>query len=370
MNEVKRKIRVSPKIRPAVARKPKITVKTKVNPTDYGQTIRFADIEKGGIKDRTWINYINSVTRFYTSLGLPDKNVFYWEHLSKPESINQIIAEILHNYHIKDGNALAGKLSPFKSLIYRMDNNVSLDAIQTWSNAIMNCRSNYGDILKELNVTPVESAPVKVTTDNWETVRDKLHEMSLKKSLDSRVRVLATVYKYGYVFRMSTVFRTYIHNLQEEDRTHYNHLDLYANKWTIVEDGTVKLAFSIPSNMARELLQLTQGFMFNRGWLLPQRRGTPYAPEASLSSFSSWTKAGLSNYRTYRKIYLAWLKSNLDEADYEVFIKVLDTSIAFDHIDYTPPYPFPEVAPVVSADNAILSAEQLQQKGGGIERRV
>ena len=95
--------------------------------------------------------------------------------------------------------------------------------------------------------------------------------------------------------------------------------------------------------MAKQLKYLMQGEVFSKGWLIPQRRGNPYASEASLSSFSSWTKAGMLNYRTYRKLYLEWLKSEVSEEDYQCFTGILDARVAFELIPYIPPVPKQEL---------------------------
>ena len=52
---------------------------TSTSLVEFGKTIHFSEIDKGGTKDRTWINYVNFIIRFYKTLTLPDKSLFYWE---------------------------------------------------------------------------------------------------------------------------------------------------------------------------------------------------------------------------------------------------------------------------------------------------
>jgi len=316
---------------------------------EFGKTIHFSEIDKGGTKDRTWINYVNFIIRFYKTLTLPDKSLFYWEYLSKQEVIDTIVKEVLTIYHIRDGNALAAKLSPFRSMVFRMDGKESLNAVTVWGETVSNSRKNFHTILNELGIdedtkhSGPASASAKEPVESWLHAREHLHNVSNRKSIDSRVRVLATIYKYGYIFRMSTIFRTYIHLGDSMNRDDYNFLDLDRCIWSIVDNGVQKLEFRIPKMMSKELKVLTLGSVFCKGWLVPQRRGAPYAPEASLSSFSSWTNTGMLNYRTYRKLYLEWLKADVSEEYYRRFVGILDSHVAFELITYIPPTPDQEL---------------------------
>lgn len=329
-----------------------IRLRASVSDEPYGRTISFADIDKGGTRDRTWINYVNFIGRFQKILGLPDKTLFYWEHLSRSDIINKIIEEILSIYNIRDGNALAAKLSPFRSMIFRMNDEASLKAIAVWGETVTNSRKNFHSIMEELKLDPKTPTAVSVSY-NWVQAREHLHNISTKQNIDPRVRVLATIYKYGYIFRMSTVFSTYIHLGCAVNRDDYNFLDLDRCIWSIVDKGVQKLEFRIPVSMAKELRLLTSDNVFSKGWLVPQRRGTPYAPEASLSSFSSWSKAGLSNYRTYRKLFLEWLETNVSKDEYTSFINILDSHVAFSLCDYIPP----------NLEDVVIGAEDTQDVG-------
>jgi len=350
-----------------------ITIKIKqlsepvVTDTDLGKFIGFDHIDSNGIKAKTWTGYIKFIVRFYKHFNLPDEGQFYWEFLSRESVIKEIIGIVLNTYHIKDGNSLAAKLSPFRSVVFRLPMKNTLDALTTWGETIINVRKNfisivheYGDQIKEVKKRQINSRAITEGPGNWINAYEQLHNIAINKSIDNRVRVLATIYKYGYVFRMSTIFRTYIHLGNDDNRDDYNYLDLDNGTWTIIEDGVQKVEFPIPCKMVQELQSLTIGDSFVRGWLLPQRRGIPYAPEASISSFSSWIKLGLSNYRTYRRIYNVWLKECILEEEYQLFQEILDNHINFNEITFMPPLPDielaepePEPDPRPDAENAI-----------------
>jgi len=350
-----------------------ITIKIKqlsepvVTDTDLGKFIGFDHIDSNGIKAKTWTGYIKFIVRFYKHFNLPDEGQFYWEFLSRESVIKEIIGIVLNTYHIKDGNSLAAKLSPFRSVVFRLPMKNTLDALTTWGETIINVRKNfisivheYGDQIKEVKKRQINSRAITKGPGNWINAYEQLHNIAINKSIDNRVRVLATIYKYGYVFRMSTIFRTYIHLGNDDNRDDYNYLDLDNGTWTIIEDGVQKVEFPIPCKMVQELQSLTIGDSFVRGWLLPQRRGIPYAPEASISSFSSWIKLGLSNYRTYRRIYNVWLKECILEEEYQLFQEILDNHINFNEITFMPPLPDielaepePEPDPRPDAENAI-----------------
>lgn len=331
--------------------KPNVKLRTVEPEVQYGQSIGFNSIESGGIKMRTWLGYIKFITKFYKQLDLPDHGEFYWEYLSKESTIHEIIKIILSNYHVKNGDALAAKLSPFRSVVFRLTCKGTLEAIETWGETIINARRNFNSIVaefsKEVTIKTCKSVnPYAIIKGpgNWLNAAEQLHEMSQDKSLDSRVRVLATIYKYGYVFRISVIFRTYIHLGGDGPRPTYNYLDLDNETWSIIDDGVQKVEFQIPAQMAKELQSLTVGGPFIRGWLLPQRRGLPYAAEASISSFSSWTKIGLANYRTYRRLFNDWLKSRVSDKEYQLFLGILDQHISLEYIRYVPPIPLFELS--------------------------
>lgn len=311
---------------------------------EYGRTILFSKIDSDGMQIRTWMGYIKFIVKFYKELNLPDENLFYWEYLSKETTINQIVKIVLSRYHIKDGNSLASKLSPFRSVVFRLPLKNTLSAVTMWGETIINVRNNFNQIIQEYGNTvkprvKKNSQSIAKGPGNWINAYEQLHEISIDKTVDNRVRVLATIYKYGYVFRTSTIFRTYIHLGYDDSRNSFNYLDLDNLTWTIVEDNVQKVEFPIPKQMGRELRSLTNGGPFFRGWLLPQRRGIPYAPEASISSFSSWSKLGLSNYRTYRNTFNAWLKESVYEEEYLLFQGILDHHINFEEIRFIPPLP-------------------------------
>jgi hypothetical protein len=281
--------------------------------------------------------------KFYEQFNLPDKDEFYWELLSKEDNIREIIKTVLNNYYIKDGSALAAKLSPFRSVVFRVPFKNTLDAITGWGETIINVRNNYRTIIKEFGdqVKLKHKSKTRLTTKgpgSWINAYEQLHNVSINKSVDSRVRVLATIYKYGYIFRMSTIFRTYIYQGDDTSRDKYNYLDLDNQSWTII-DGAQNAEIPIPVQMAREIQALTLGGQYGKGWLLPQRRGIPYASEASISSFSSWTKLGLSNYRSYRKMFNLWLREGVGEEEYDLFQCILDQNLNFISTHYMPPLP-------------------------------
>lgn len=314
---------------------------------DLMRSIPFDEIPHEGTTDRSWDSYVGFITRMYKHLELPDTSLFYWEYLSQQDTIDKIIIEIMNKYYVKDGKALAAKLSPFRSIVFRMEGEATLNAISAWGEAIINARKNFAGILKELQIE-VKNAPDRLsasktvlnTYDGWEGAYRKLRETSHKKSVDIRVRVLSCIYEYGYILRPQTIYRTYIHTGDVEyNRDAYNFMDLERRTWSIVENGVQKLEIAIPEEMADRLRVMTMHDCFSRGWILPQRRGTPYASGASLSSFSSWTKVGLANYGVYRKLYTDWLQENVDEDGCTLFMGVLNEAISCTSIKYIPPVP-------------------------------
>jgi hypothetical protein len=314
------------------------------DPSPHGKSVSFENIDSGGMQARTWLGYIKFIVKFYKQFKLPDKNMFYWEFLSAEANIREIIKTVLNNYYIKDGDALAAKLSPFRSVVFRLT--CSLDAITSWGETIIDVRANFDRIIGEygdqirLKRRYRQNNPMNKWTDAYK----QLHDISIDKESDIRVRVLATLYKYGYIFRMSVIFRTYIELPDGYSSREYHYLDLDNQTWSLMSGGMKMVEFQVPYRMSRELKVLTRDDTFAQGWLLPQRRGFPYASEASISSFSSWTKLGLFNYRAYHRMFKKWLKAGTRSEEYELFFGVLDQHMSMEIIQYMPPLPSVEVA--------------------------
>ena len=307
-------------------------IKAKIKLRSSTGTVRFDDISPDGSTPKTWQSYIRFITSFYPKLDLPDKELFYWEILSQESTIAKLTEIILATYQVKDGDSLAAKLSPFRSVLFKT--NASVVAISRWGETIINARKNFDQIIADLGIQPIDP-PVPDQTD-WSEAYAKLHQVSTDASVDTRVRVLATIYKYGYLISVTTIFGT---SIQSTGR-HY--LDLVNHRWTI----KFKLQFAIPESMATELEQLTKSDVFRNGWLLPQKRGIPYATQASISSFSGWAKAGLKITSYYRGLYNIWLRSKVTEMEYLCFQRLLDLDLDPDLdqvevITYVPPVPVP-----------------------------
>lgn len=315
---------------------------------DSGQ-IRFDEISSDGINTKTWQGHVRYISSFYPKLDLPDKEIFYWETLSEESTINKLIELIIVTYQVQDGENLAAKLTPFRSMVFRI--NSSVTAISRWGEAIINARRNYEQIVRGLGIEHITGSKSKLWSDNqidgsdWVSAYLKLQQTSTDKSTDPRVRVLATIYKYGYVLRIPTIFNTCFKRPLDTDRK-YHYLDLINRVWTID-----RLQFKIPDSMAAELIELTNEETFRYGWILPQRRGTPYATQASVSSFSSWSKSGLKLTSYYRNIYNVWLKSKVTESEYLTFQQILSPNPSAGVITYLPPIPAAEQEPLNVQDN-------------------
>jgi len=198
--------------------------------------------------------------------------------------------------------------------MWQLPGNDSIQEMINWSEAI-------SELQKFRSAPTVNPISTIAAGHDWPSLQKQLHEATLTSN--PRIRVLATIYKYGYILRSTTIFRTYLDDLGSEE---YNFLDLERCRWTVINDKGQKLEFHINPSMAHDLRAITSSdSVFSGGLLLPQRRGTPYSAEASISSFSSWLKHGLYTYRVYRKLYLEWLrKQPLSPQDIKAAEDILD----------------------------------------------
>lgn len=321
----------------------------------FGKYIPIKDINQGMITESTWGNYIKFIRKIYPLISLPVEEStinenFYWERISYPKVIEQIQKVVLENYQIKDGNALSAKLSPFRAIMMRISHLVPREVTEIWNNVIIDSRKNFDMIISDLNVTPYVPPAKRDLPNTWSEAYKSLSLMANSRSVDPRVRILAHLYRYGYIMRMNIIFRTYIQehsdNLIPADikegtelakRYNSNSLNVKDNYWLVNKEGTI-CRINVNPKLVEDIYEiLKQHKIFEQGWILPRKNGSPYSADASVSSFSSWTNLGLSTYTIYRKLYLNWISKSFSERHLHATKQLLDTTSVL--IDTYPPVP-------------------------------
>uniref|UniRef100_A0A6C0J4B8 Uncharacterized protein n=1 Tax=viral metagenome TaxID=1070528 RepID=A0A6C0J4B8_9ZZZZ len=346
-----------------------ILVKTKESSIEhilpFGKYLLFSEINSGLVKSTTWNNYIVFVRKLYTYLRIPistgdlQSEKFYWERLSDVKVMNKIKRIILTKFQIQDGRSMASKLSPIRAIMMRISHIIPKSVTSSWINMIIDCRNNFNNIAEHMEIIPYVPMSKKNIPGSWNEAYIVLNTISYNKTVDPRVRLVCILYKYGYIFRISTIIRTILQDTDnvalipvetENDnddvirRRKSNIFNTKTNTWTIYSNEVPKCTFIVNKNMVTELKVILQDKLFDQGWLLPCKNGTPYSYDASVSSFSSWTKLGLHTYSTYKKLYVLWLKlqnaqGNINDVNIEDMIKIIDHSTTFKTITFIPPIP-------------------------------
>lgn len=150
----------------------------------------------------------------------------------------------------------------------------------------------------------------------WNTLHKVLTKAARNKSMDTRLRVLATIYRHGYVLRPAIVFWTRLsppRTVHEEDEIIPNYLHLRddgePSQWYIYEDDVHVQTLCLPLDMVNDLLDIIrQSEIHAKGWLLPKLNGMAYGMSMTLPTFAPWHEQKLPNYGRCRESLEAWYK--------------------------------------------------------------
>ena len=325
-----------------------VQIQEKIEDDPNGKSVALNDIPYGKLAARTVANYTNiirNVTRELFSsnilVGTPDLTRFYWEKFGD-DAVIRTILKILHTkYTIRNGDELATKMSPIVSCLVLIGDIIPSEYLAKWTSLVAHYRRSEDDyklLLNELNiirsVTTTESKPIP----DWLTIRQQMHNISVDSTQDARLRVLCTIYKFGYVLRIGSIFRTRIRN--DNDTT--NFLNLTTCEWIIIKSKRRVQMFKVNSQLCAELTAIiaSEDFYFSKGWLLPKANGLSYSESASIASFTPWKSTDLPNNVDCRKSFESWHWYAAGQSA----AAVSNMSVILDHrpstaiIHYTPPY--------------------------------
>lgn len=155
----------------------------------------------------------------------------------------------------------------------------------------------------------------------WKDLRNIFTKIAQSHNIDVRLRILATIYRYGYLLQPSVIFKT---------RLGPNALDLDAGTWHIIGTHTLQ----IPLNMTRDLQGIIAGNeLFSNGWLLPKLDGGQYCDTAGLNALKPWNELKLPNYTTCRESFITWCKG---EDRYDEMKIILDQIPVEQIVTYIP----------------------------------
>ena len=280
------------------------------------------------------LNIKLSKTRLYQ----PDPKTFYWERFCEDQTIDDIFRFLHEIYTISSGDDFTTRLTP---IITCLNNVPNLPAIcfAKWVSLKQQYRvdENYYKLCERLDITPATKIKVEKDIMDWTDLVEKLRKISTSKT-DPRFKVLATIYKYGYVLRINSIYLT---NFKHKSSSH-NHLDLDTGIWTINHAKVNVQTFSVPRELCIELKSIVTEFpdLFQEGWILPKKNGKMYGKNSGISQLTPWITHKLPNCIDCRKSFETWhwYKSGCDLEKVEQMSTILDHTKTTAIVHYTPPY--------------------------------
>jgi hypothetical protein len=273
-----------------------------------------------------------------TYLYKPEPRTFYWERFCEDRVIDEIIKNLHSIYTITSGHDLVMRIAPIITCLYNVPN-IPADFFAKWVSLKQQYSNddNYLQLCDKLNIILATKVKVEKDIIEWTDLVEKLSKISISKT-DPRFRVLASIYKYGYVLRIGSIYLT---NFKQQSES-YNHLDLDSGIWTI-NHGKVRVqSFSVPRELCIELKSIVTEFpdLFQEGWILPKKNGKMYGKNSGISQLTPWITHKLPNCIDCRKSFETWhwYNSGCDLEKVEQMSTILDHTKTTAIVHYTPPY--------------------------------
>ena len=271
------------------------------------------------LKQRTIDSYcsvVHHINQDIPSLTKRNKHRFYYGEYCKPEVINTIMCLMHKIYTIRHGNDLSMRIAPLVTML-NMIPEVPASDLATWISLKNDLKEGdfYADIVKTLDCKQVLTPKTVKDVPEWTALQAKLDKISRSKALDPRLKVLATIYKYGYVLRIASIYNTKIGSDDgKQGMSDHNYLDLEKGVWHINHSKVRVQSFDIPEAMRVELLALvTDGnaprpkqSVFSHGWILPKKNGQPYTANTGIKHLLPWARLSLPDCIQCRKSFETW----------------------------------------------------------------
>ena len=295
------------------------------------------------LKDRTVKSYCSIIEALNqdlscTELYKPKSGIFYWERFCTDKSIDQIIISLHKTYTITKGSELVMRLAPIITCLNVVPN-LPANYLAKWISLKQQYSNEhfYKETCQRLDIIPGEKTEKSDVIPDWEEVLSRFNQLSKSKT-DPRVKVLCTIYKYGYVLRIASIFLTNF----KANNPEFNYLDIESGLWIINHNKVRIQSFTIPKELLVELKLIitTHSTLFSNGWLLPKKNGTVYGKNSGIHQLTPWMSLGLPNCVECRKSFETWhwYKSGCNLDKVEQMSTILDHTKTTAIIHYTPPY--------------------------------
>jgi hypothetical protein len=297
------------------------------------------------LKQRTIDSYQSVITQVNcklnerTALINGNPRNFYWEAYAKNDVLDAII-HVLHDiYTIRSGSDLVMRMAPILTCL-NMIPELPPSNLAKWISLKAQYREmeNYKVLCQRLDIktsTSTTTSTVQQIPD-WQELRLKLEVISTSRAADPRLRVLATIYKYGYVLRIASIYQTSV----SDSDSKWNHLDMDHGIWYINHSKVRVQSFEVPTELIEELRPILKDSVFSNGWLLPKKNGTPYTANTGIAHLTPWSSLDLPDCVKCRKSFETWHWYESGQS----IEKVKEMSTILDHtkttaiVNYTPPY--------------------------------
>lgn len=295
------------------------------------------------LKQRTINSYCSIIDQLNNKLATtciyqPKTGMFYWEKYCQDQTIDQIVIELHRIYKITNGHDLVMRMAPLVTMI-NMVPLIPASSLAKW----VSLKEQYGTdqgystLCQRLKIVSAETMVTAKMIPEWTELLPKLEKISVSKSMDSRLRILATIYKYGYVLRIASIYLT---NFKKQHDAH-NYLDINTGEWIILHNKVRVQSFSIPNALLTEIKEIVTGNeVFRNGWLLPKQNGQPYGANSGICQLTPWIKLCLPDCVQCRKSFETWhwYKSGCNLEKVEKMSTILDHTKTTAIVHYTPPY--------------------------------
>jgi hypothetical protein len=250
----------------------------------YGEaSVLFEELLVPDDSDENYTHAKVLIQRWYQALELPDKNMFYYDFLSRPFIIKLVLAEVL-----RIGDNPEEYISNLSFLLRCVSPVVPQYA------------------LSACDLMLAEIPHLKPKRDRgWGPEVATLQLVSRKADTTEFVKMVATFYSYGYILPADIIARTYLLGTGASIPTDadVSTLDLDTGLW----HTTINI-YICPDLCIYIRSRLAERARWDRWRLTPDIDAT-----TDLMSHTAWQAAGLASQKYYRRVYLAWLTRNMPD---------------------------------------------------------
>lgn len=252
--------------------------------TDFGESIRLAEITLNKVKPSTANNYRQVLVKINKFLKVPDPHRLYYEYLGRDDIRQQILDNVASIFNIKTPSSYTAKISPVKHFMLSVPDLPS-DISLVW--------------LKRYKIPEFDPVQQNLEMD-WEALLERFQTIISDETKDPRLRIICLLMSKGLVMRSGVFFSTRIN----QDDGESNYMDLDKGKWNIRDTkSSFAQVVSLDDDVLKQIKDIVDmdPVLFET-MLIARNNGSKYIV-SNIQNFAPWKKESLPGCNKIRQAF-------------------------------------------------------------------